>query len=261
MSTPSVASALYTARPRRWVGWFPAALAALVLLMAALLDEASLRLVGQRPWDPLRGRLPEIVEPGGTLYQADPQLGFVLLPGRYTVKQRLVTWTATHVDKWHRAARPNHVQAPPPGSRDAVWIFGDSNSYGWGNNDDQVYAWLLQQRHPELEIVNFAMGGYSNVQSMIQLEQALAAGTPAPRLAILAYASYHDGRNAFLRANRKNWYPYISRYPYFPAAWFERSQLKYGMVKLEYTPWPLMKYSALINFLEEKYNKSVVLTS
>src|SRR5262249_31083409 len=96
---------------------------------------------------------------------------------------------------------------------------------------------------------------------LIELEEALAGGARPPKTAILAYASYHDGRNALLRGNRKTWIPYVSRYPEFPKAWLDGDTLRYGLVKLEYTPWPLEEQSALVNFLEEKFNKLTVLTS
>jgi hypothetical protein len=96
---------------------------------------------------------------------------------------------------------------------------------------------------------------------LIELEETLRAGEKPPRLAVVAYSSFHDGRNALLRGNRKSWVFYADRYPKFPAAWLEEGKLKHDMVKLEYTPWPLEQSSALVNYIEEKANKLHVITS
>src|SRR5215470_10696794 len=146
--------------PRRTRRGFKLALAAFVLIFIAVVGEISVRWVGFRPWNPVLATKEQAVEPGGTLFAAHPTLGYALVPGKFTVHARLVTWHPTHADAIHRVTRPPG-DPPPAEPRDGVWIFGDSNSYGWAMEDDQTYAWLLQQKHPELDVVNFSVGGYS----------------------------------------------------------------------------------------------------
>jgi hypothetical protein len=246
-----------TDRGKKWLFGFAAV--AIVVVVCGAIGEITLRLLGYRPWDPAVAGVSSVVEgPGGVLYEPDPTLGYALKPGKFSVKQRIVTWSATHRDDRRRTTRPDG--APPP-TGEAVWIFGDSNSYGWALDDAATYSWLLQKKHPELDITNFAVGGYSTLQSLIQLEDAIKSTAKRPKMVLLAYASYHDGRNALLRGNRKAWFNYVSRYPRFPQARLDDGKLTYGMVDLEYTPWPLERQSALVSFLEEKYNKLMVLTS
>ena len=243
----------------RWKEWAFRVALAIVFVVCAVAEEVTLRLKGRRPWNPEAGKLDQHVEgPAGALFALHPTLAYALQPGTFTVKQRLVTWTATNLDAMHRTTRPGDA---PTATGDEIWIFGDSNSYGWGINDDQTYSWLIQKKHPELGITNFAIGGYSTLQSLIQIDDALSGGAKPPKLAVLAYASYHDGRNALLRGNRKFWIPYMSRHPVFPRAWLDNGELRYGLEKLEYTAWPLQTHSALVNFLEETYNEVLVLTS
>lgn len=251
-------SAVPAALPRKKRRAFGLILVLLVLTICFGVGEVVARIAGLKPWDPKAGRLNLDIQPGGTLFAPHPKLAYALLPGQFTVKQSKIRWTVTQASTLHRVTRPAGAAAE---GRDAVWIFGDSFTYGAGLDDNATYTWLIQQKHPELEIVNFGIGGYSTLQSLIELEETLAAGEKPPRVAVIAYSSFHDGRNALLRGNRKSWIPYVERYPEFPAARLEEGKLKYGMVKLEYTPWPLEEYSALLNFIEEKSNKLQVITS
>jgi hypothetical protein len=250
-----IAAAAISPRKRRV---FKLILVLLGLTIASVIGEGALRITGRRPWEPDIDKLAPVVKPFAP-FAPHPALTYVLVPGSFTFTQSKVTWHARHVHPFHRATRPEGAAVQD--GADGVWFFGDSNTYGHGVNDEETYTWLTQQKHPELDVQNFAIGGYSTLHSVIQLEEALASGTPPPKLAVLAYASYHDGRNTMLRGNRKSWLASTSRYPDFPRAWLEGGELKHGMFKVEYTPWPLQRHSALVNFLEEKYNKSQVLTS
>jgi hypothetical protein len=233
-----------------------------MLVGAAGALEVALRANGERPWDPRGKKFGEKgpkVEPGGILFQRDQRLGYSSLPGTFTVTQGKLTFRATNLDRMHRAVLPPGAKAAP-GPRDAIWIFGDSSTYGWGIDDEDTYAGVLQQRHPEFEVQNFAVGGYSTTQSLIELEDTFAAGARPAKVAFLAYASHHDGRNMMLRGNRKDWSTSLALFPALPAARLEGGVLKYDLQPIHYTPWPLNEQSALINFIETKYNKSQVLT-
>jgi hypothetical protein len=226
------------------------------LVLAAVAGEIILRVKGEKPWEPVP-RVAPVIEPGGSLFAPEAARGYALLPGRFTVKQRLVTWHVTNAAADHRLTRPAGGGAA---GADAVWIFGDSYTYGWGVEDDETYAWRLQAARPDLDVLNFGIGGYSTLQSLLELDAALAAGG-RPKLVILGYSSFHDGRNAMLRGNRKAWVPWLSRFPRVPVAWLEDGKLRHDLVPVVYHEWPLQRASALVNFLEEKYDKAQVLTS
>ncbi|MBK8256607.1 MAG: SGNH/GDSL hydrolase family protein [Polyangiaceae bacterium] len=237
-----------------------------VFLLCFGLGEVGARVLGKKPWSnsPRAGKLAVFeVEPGGTIYSPHPTLGFALLPGKFTVKQSKVTWHVTNLTSTHRVTRPEG--SPSPEGKPGVWVFGDSYTYGWAVDDENTYSWKLQEQHPELHVTNFGVGGFSTLQSMIELEDALAevdAGKlAAPRVVTLGYASFHDGRSAMLRQNRKSWIPYVSQYPKFPRAWLTDGKLNHALEPLEYDPWPFQQTSALVNVIEEGYNKFTVLSS
>lgn len=249
-----------TRRPsarKRWA--FRGVAVGLLGLTIFVLGEAGTRILGYAPYDPQVGRFEFQVDPGGTLYVPHARLAYVLKPGSYTIKQS-VTWHARHVGAFHRATSAEDTGELDDG-REAIWMFGDSNTYGWALDDHQGYPWVLQEMHPELHVINFGVGGYSTLQSFYQLEEALTDKGSKPTTITLAYASYHDGRNELLRANRKTWYFYRERYPHWPRAWLESGELKDEVGPLDYSPWPFSEQSSFINFLEDRYNKVTVLTS
>ena len=168
--------------------------------------EGVARWRGATVWDPRPA--PLSVTPGERLYRADPALGYGMLPGRFTV--RFPTGDAfrlTNGDDSLRKSRPA-AQAPEP-EAPALWIFGCSFSYGWGVDDEDVYAWQLQEALPRWDVTNFSVNGYGTLQSLLQLEKALAE-RPAPAVVVLAYAGFHDARNTFLRERRKRVAPFLS---------------------------------------------------
>jgi len=49
----------------------------------------------------------------------------------------------------------------------------------------KTFPWLLQERFPQYEVVNFGLNGYSTVQSLIQLREALGrAGSQSCRTGV-----------------------------------------------------------------------------
>jgi hypothetical protein len=144
----------------------------------------------------------------------------------------------------------------PDKAKGKICIFGDSITYGWSINDNETYPWLLQQRLPDYELINFGVNGYGTIQNLIQLREALKNGA-APKVVVLTYASWHDARNTFIRGRGKMLAPAASLGPVNqPYAWLDgRGQLKVASDILGYREFPLMRYSALMNALEESYDR------
>jgi len=114
--------------------------------------------------------------------------------------------------------------------------------------------WLIQEKFPNYEVVNFGVPGYGTIHSLIQLREALQKQNK-PEIAILAYASFHDQRNTYTRAQRKCIAPYDKLGTVLPYASIDqKGRLNYYMAKLEYHEFPLMRYSAFIHWLESRYN-------
>lgn len=225
----------------------------LIALLLFSLAEGIARLRGFRPWKVKQAEI--VVEPGGKFFRAHPTLGYTHLPGQYKVTLAgSYTFKATNLENTLRITHPldtYHTDA----ARKQMWILGDSITYGWSVNDEEAYAWLLQESFPDYEVVNFGVSGYGTLHSLIQLREALSRGQ-APRVVVLAYASWHDVRNTFIRIRRKMLAPSASlgplNQPY--ARLTGDGRLEIFMDTVEYREFPLMRRSAFVHALEETYD-------
>ena len=211
-------------------------------------------MLGYRPWSIKSAAV--AVEPGGRFFMQHPTLGYAHLPGRFKITlSGSYVFRATNLSNTLRVTRPLETYGTQSVGRQ-VWIVGDSVTYGWSVSDEESYPWLLQERLTDYEVVNFGVSGYGTVHSLIQLREALG-NNPPPRVVILAYASWLDVRNTFIRARRKSLssakhlgplnQPYARLSP--------DGRLDLFMDTVEYREFPLMRYSALAHALEEAYNR------
>ena len=222
---------------------------ALVLLAAGL--ETLARLSGATAWQPTAPNI--TVEPGGRLYERDALLGYRYLPGKYrVVLSGRHAFTMTHDANGRRVTSG---QTGMPGDSKEVWILGCSFTHGWSVNDSETYPWLLQEQFPQYDIVNFGVGGYGTIHSLLQFEQAIKTREP-PVAVVVAYAYFHDERNVFSRYRQKvaaNWSyfgPLVQPFGRVDA----NGDLQIEMASTEFREFPLMRWSALSSLLEQKYS-------
>lgn len=226
---------------------------AFIFLLAA---ETTLRLRGIRPWYAQDPNLK--VEPGGRFYATDSIIGYVPLPGTFklTYANRYVYYR-THTPDGHRLTHPIETYSAKS-SKPEIWIFGCSVTYGWIYlQDSATYPWMLQERIPNYEVVNFGVGGYSTLQSLLQFKEALAKAKVKPKIVVVDYASFHDERNVCSRGWRKAILPFSKLGSVeLPHGWLDSDgKLHYSTEPVEYMPFPLMRHSALMHFLEMKYDE------
>jgi hypothetical protein len=197
-----------------------------------------------------------MVEPGGRLFRAHPTLGYTHLPGQFLVTLNgSYVFRATNLDNTLRITHPLNTYNTDSAKKE-VWVFGDSVTYGWSVSDEESFAWLLQEKLPLYEVVNFGVSGYGTVHSLIQLREALGERR-APEALILVYASWLDVRNTFIRERRKALMTAKHlgpiNQPY--ARLTEDGRLEIFMDTAEYREFPLMRRSALMHAVEEAYNR------
>lgn len=222
-------------------------------LLILCLAEGAARIIGYRPW--VITPLDVVVEPGGRLYSPHPVLGYTALPGNFKVTiNGQYSFNITNLDNTLRATHP--LAASSAKDKTGIWIFGDSITYGWSVNDKDTYAWLLQEKLTDFEVINFGVNGYGTLQNLIQFREGLKNGNE-PKVVVLAYASWDDVRNTFIRGRRKMLSPAASLGPVNqPYARLDGTgKLNVAIDTLAYRPFPLMRYSAFINALEETYDR------
>ena len=106
------------------------------------------------------------------------------------------------------------------------------------------------------EVINFGVNGYGTVQSLLQFRQALQERR-IPKIVVYAYAGFHVERNVYLRSWRKIIFFFSNlgqqMMPYARLEW--DGKLGYYLENIQYNEFPLMRHSALMNFIEQKYDK------
>ena len=93
------------------------------------------------------------------------------------------------------------------------------------------------------------------LHALLQLREAQTT-KPRADYAVLAYASFHDGRNTFLRKRRS----LVARYDHLgpllqPFARLVADHLRIAMTDVVYREPPFVRVSALAHFLERQYNE------
>ena len=219
--------------------------------------EMILRQKGFDPWH--ENEVSIQVDPGGKFFRVDSASGWTHLPGRFLISLATgYSFHASHLPNTLRITHPIESNLKPK-SRDEIWIFGCSFTYGWSLNDEDTFPWLLQDQYPDYEVMNFGVNGYGTVQSLKQFQGALRKGKP--KLVVLIYSDLHDERNTFLR----NWIKALAPWnrlsssreayqqPYARLA--SHGELVYSTGTVTYVPFPFIRYSAFVHFLEQRYNE------
>lgn len=133
------------------------------------------------------------------LFGPDPELGFVTLPGSYTVRidetgtTRHHDFQVTVLGNGSRRCAPDADVVP---DRPEIWLLGDSFMFGWGNDDETTLGWFLQRFLPDRTVLNLAGPGYGNLQALLMLRRRLPAVPRRPEILVMGYADYYHERNA-----------------------------------------------------------------
>ena len=135
----------------------------------------------------------------------DENLGYVYLPGKYLVhwkqydfmgkikKEHLATETVN--SEGYRITSGNYLKA---NFKPEVWIFGCSFTFGSYLNDDQTFPYIIQKKYQELEVKNYARGGYGQIHNLLQYEDLIKRAAKKkvyPKMVIVTYAPFHLERN------------------------------------------------------------------
>jgi len=216
------------------------------LAVALASAELVLRALGRQPFRYLGVQSHE-----PTMYDTDPQFGWVPKPGAYIVPAYTkgahdIPFTLLE-DGTRATSRDNQH------GKDGVAFVGCSLTLGWAIADDETFAWRLQERFPAVHVLNYGRGAYGTYQSLQTMQRVLDAPDP-PRLVLYGFMEEHESRNVAA------------------AEWLLALDLfsKKGMVSTPYCTldehdalvrhepthyphFPLRSVSALAAFLEERY--------
>jgi hypothetical protein len=128
----------------------------------------------------------------GPVFDLDDTLGYIMYPGHYRISEhnaaRSHVFHLTANEKGERATS----YAPVHASR-RIFLTGDSAMFGWGVDDEDTVAWLLQTRLPDYEVVNLSLTSYSTVHALLQLQRMVPPLTSGDIVVLV----YHPMTNDF----------------------------------------------------------------
>ena len=131
--------------------------------------------------------------------RADPVLGVNAQPGIYThtYLRKLPSesdWQSFKTNVSINEDGSRWTGMTEQDDRPSVYIFGDSFVFGTGVNDEQTFAYLVQQARPDLHVRLFAFGGYGLTESYLRFER-LKHAMGSDDVIVLGYADFYDVRN------------------------------------------------------------------
>lgn len=221
----------------------------IITVITLLLGEGAVRVLGYQPFTPWHNRYN--TEDGTPYFNEHPTYGYIAKPGQHTINQNHKNYfTITNNSRGYRITSLSKEYDNKP----EIWVFGCSFTNGWMLNDDETFCWLAQKELPDYKIKNYGLPSYSNLQSLLQLEDLLKTKA-APKLIILNFAWFHNIRNTYVRYWEKSIAPigFIGNLQ-VPYARLNDTSYDIKYKPLKYHSWPLVEYSAFVHFLETNYN-------
>lgn len=151
------------------------------LLVACLLSEGFIRLMGMEPWRTyVRGELRDLTT------EPDDRVGWINKPGTYRFK------VGREIRNTILPDRRRSTGVNPGNSGKTVVLFGDSVMYGYGVDDSETVGSKLQLRVPNIIVENRAVPGYGNVQSLLSIRHAEFKSTTAVVVNVEGYFEERD---------------------------------------------------------------------
>jgi hypothetical protein len=190
------------------------------------------------------------------MHQPDSALGWLPKPGVYKIKPYDPREQGTTVTFWPNGAR---ATAPQPNSKvRRIILIGCSFTMGWAITDEDTFAWKLQSRYPDIEVVNLGCDGYGTYQSLLRLEHYFESEDARghTHLAVIyGFMDHHPVRNVA----SADWLELLGMYlhrghtalPY--CDYSQNTGTLVRMPPVSCPNWPLQYKSALVHRLLNLY--------
>ena len=190
------------------------ALFGLACLVSFALGECLLRLLGARPISVNREQV--------LFWRQDPQLGWHHRPGQEGVFANDKPPFRTHVRINGKGLRDDECAYERTPGRSRILVLGDSFAWGFGVEQEEAFAEVLERRLPDTEVINAGVSGYSTDQELLWLQKE--GVKYRPDLVVLTFC----GNDEWMNRERLAYYIY-----YKP--WFS---LEHGQLQLHGVPVP-----------------------
>lgn len=138
----------------------------ITLVISLLLGEGFLRVLGYNP---------AFVNPLNSFHRADPELGWLGVPG-FSARFQKQEFDA-QVSANQEGFRALRSATKPNNNAKKIYFLGDSFTWGWGVSNGQVFTDLLQtELGSAFRIKNYGVNAYGSVQEFLLLQRLMKAG-------------------------------------------------------------------------------------
>ena len=176
-----------------------------------------------------------------SMYTPDTYLGYSDLSGKYFVTLSDITSGRSH--SFHVTIGPdgNRVTSKFPKKfegKSEIWIFGDSYTNGWANNDETTFPFFLQNMYPNYKVINYAKNGYGNIHAYLQIRKEAERKNAAPKIVLIVYGDYFNRRNVAAPSRIRQYKHNKSSWQNFkPSDFFHpKGTLEGDKLRVEYVP-------------------------
>jgi hypothetical protein len=181
-------------------------------------------------------------------YAPDPQLGWKNREGQFDMvdPQRNTPFRYTNWSEGRRATAAREPESP----MQRVLFFGDSYVQGYGLSNQQTFAWMVQQNHPELAVSNFGTADYGTYQSYL----AIVKYVRGPCSVFYLFNTFHEGRNVA----EPDWVRVVKQPP--PGLFFPYADLADGALREKQSPgemvWPVSRWLRTAALAQDYYQRA-----
>ena len=137
-----------------------------------------------------------------------------------------------------------------------VIFIGGSLTQGWAVDDSESFVWLLQEKKQDFNFINYGVGGYGGVQSLLKLKE-ISSNIDNINYIIYGFIPHHEVRNIA----SGSWMYQLNKASrgtegklLLPYASIKNDKLKIHKPK-EYLKLPLGNISAFISKIEKRILK------
>jgi len=155
----------------------------LLALLGFFLTEILLSYWGYTPWQ-LRSVAVSVLGP-------DEHTGWAPVPGRY--QKLLQDMTTVEMSINPDGTRPTALDSEQQDMK--LIVLGDSVMYGFGLEDKNTFAWRLQYKLDDVQVINLAVSGYGHTQSLLRFQQYYGGKKLHKTVVLIRYSDYYIHRD------------------------------------------------------------------
>ena len=218
------------------------------IFFTLVLCEGLLRLIGFQPWTPHKSRVNEPV-----MLEYDPVLGWRNKQGSFFLPRYDPSGKdakLTFLDHGRRITKRSSSNG-----KDQIIFVGGSYTQGWALNDEDTFAWKVQEQFPNFDVLNYGTGGYGTYQSLLLLEKELPL-LSAPKHVFYGFIFHHEVRNTASGRWLRQLTEYSSRgHVALPFGSLNHQNTLQRNPPARYLKLPFRESLALVAFIERAYMK------